>query len=472
MESERWQSDWEQAAKAVVLVSIGGRSEETIALVRHLICEARTTYPQLSDLNVLPIPSPVPQLETWTNLLAAEVVARWRDLSVENITPEAIAKELGLTSNETPLPLISALDKTDSGTSLSAELAVRLQLIGEQQSQQRLSNSSLHKWLEQEVAELSNWFTPPPQKADTSSVFSSRETAVGCLSQLQANAATIRSKSRFQLQEFLVPLRHSGSRTVLRLLKTLGEMLTSICADYEAKRQNCLRREGAAWRAYYSLSAQLENRSLIPRQRKVEREAVLQAISKACHFKLEAEMYALAAQIVGSLRQQTHGYAVTLAQADAILASLQNYFIERCSTEPIFAPILKQYLTERVDLSKLRRKLEVLVGYSQNQWGSLKSAQQVVLREQILAQIRPMCIEIYAECYRALINLSPEVPIASASASSQSLTLGLANLPQKLEQQVSWQPLKGDRHDVELAENHSAFDRNLPDIKNLPFADA
>lgn len=293
MATERLQSDWEQAAKAVVIVSLGEKSEDTIALVRRLISEASSSYPQLSKLNFLPIPLPIPQLETWTYWLAAEAVGRWRDISVESISVEAIASEIGLVNTETTYPLISALDKTALGTSLSAELAARLQLLYKQQNQRQLPISSLHKWLEQEVAGLSDWFTPPPQKIDTSSIFSSNAGA-GCLSQLNTNAVALRSKSRLQLQEFFVPLRHSGSRSVLKLLKNLGETLTSICANYEAKRQNCLRREGAAWRAYYSLSAQLENRSLIPRRRKVEREALLQAISKASSFKLEAEIYTLA----------------------------------------------------------------------------------------------------------------------------------------------------------------------------------
>lgn len=467
MESERLQFNWEQAAKAVVMVSLGARSEETIALARNLICAASNDYPQLSEVNFLPIPLPVPQLETWTYYLAAQTVAKWRDTAGENISIEAIAKDLGIVDIETTQPLIAALDKNATGSSLSAELAARLQL--QQVHQQQLSNSSLHQWLEQEVASLSDWFVPSAQKIDKTSAFSNSESSVGCLSQLQTNADTIASKTRLQLQEFFVSLRQSGLRSLLKMLKNLGETLTSTCANYEAQRQNCLRREGAAWRAYYSLSAQLENRTLIPRQRKVEREALLQAISKACNFKLEAEIYTLAAQIVGSLRQQTHTYAVTLAQADALLASLQNSFVKHCTTEPIFASILKQYLADRVDLSKLRRKIEVLVGSPLNQWGSLKSAQQALLREQILAYMRPICIEIYAECYRSLINISPEVQI-HANTSSQPLTF--ANLPQQQAEQASWQSLSDDRYEVELAENNLERDRTLPDLKNLPFAEA
>jgi len=273
-----------------------------------------------------------------------------------------------------------------------------------------------------------------------------------------------------------VPLRHSGSRSVLKLLKKLGETLTSICANYEAKRQNCLRREGAAWRAYYSLSAQLENRSLIPRRRKVEREALLQAISKASSFKLEAEIYTLASQVVGSLRQQTHVHAVSVAQVDALLGSLQSFFIKRCPTEPIFAPILKQYLAERVDISKLRRKIEVLVGCSLNQWGSLKSAQQTVLREQILAQIRPLCLEIYAECYHWLIDLSPELKTYSVSPNSHSLNVSSTNLPQKMEDAVGWQSSSDERQDTasweQEAEDDLTRDQSSPDdLVNLPFLD-
>lgn len=126
MESERLRSSWEQAAKAIVIVSLGERSGDTIALVRHLISEASSHYPQLSDLNFLPVPLPVPQLENWTYWLAAQIVAQWRDMSVESISTDTFASELGLISTETTNPLTSALDKTATGTSLSAELASRL----------------------------------------------------------------------------------------------------------------------------------------------------------------------------------------------------------------------------------------------------------------------------------------------------------------------------------------------------------
>lgn len=469
MESERLESDWKQAAKAVALVSLGGRSEETIALVCRLISEASVNYPQLSELNVLPLPLPIPQLETWTNLLAAQVVGKWRDIAVESISPEAIVSELGILNDGTTDYLISALDKTATGTSLSVELAARLLSICEQQNYRHLPNSKLHKWLEQEVASLSDWFTPPPQKKDA---FLASEPGYGCISQLQNNAATIRSKYRLQLQEFFVTLRHSGPRAVLKFLKNLGETLTNICAKYEEKRQNCLRREGAAWRAYYSLSAQLENRSLIPQRRKVERESLLQAINKASNFKLEAEIYTVAGQVVGSLRQQTHIQAVAMAQADALLGDLQSFLLKRCTTEPIFAPILNRYLAERVDISKLRRKIEVLVGCSLNQWGSLKSAQQVVLREQILAQIRPLCLEIYAECYRSLINLSPEIQIPAADP-SHSLGISPVNLSPRMEESVSWQSTTAsDRQEVAFwqpeMEDNLERDRTAPNLINFP----
>ena len=444
-----------------------------IALARHLISEASNNYPQLSKLNFLPIPLPIPQLETWTYWLAAETVTLWRDVSAEGISVEEIASELGLIDTETSHPLTFALDKTPSGTTLSAELTARLQLLGEQQNQRQLPNASLHKWLELEVAGIFDWFTPP-QRIDTPAIFSS-EAGVGCLLQLQANAVALRSRSQLQLQEFFVPLRHSGPRSVLQLLKNLGETLTNICANYEAKRQNCMRREGAAWRAYYSIIAQLATRRLIPRRRKVEREALLQAISKASTFKLEAEIYALAGQVVGGLRQQTHVQAIALAQADALLGNLQSFFIKRCPTEPIFAPMLKQYLIERVDVTKLRRKIEIIVGCSLHQWGSLKSAQQVVLREQILAQIRPLCLEIYAECCRSLLNLSPEIQARSASPNSNLSGLSLVNLSQKLDGEVKWQPTSKDCQEVAFwdreTQEHLTRDRPASELRDFSIPD-
>ena len=87
-------------------------------------------------------------------------------------------------------------------------------------------------------------------------------------------------------------------------------------------------------------------------------EAVLRALATAYDFKLGAEMSTQAAQLVGELAQQTRLYAASVLLVDAFLASLQNWFSERGSVEPLFVTLLKDSLAAQANPAQLHSELE------------------------------------------------------------------------------------------------------------------
>lgn len=403
MELEKAQSNLEQSPESITIVSLGEKAQESMLLVRRLLSEASSSYPQLSQLHFLPIPLPLHKLEIWNYWLAAELIAQWRNLPVENGSVGAMINELGFIQSETTLPILAALDKTVAGT-LSSELATRIDAIRSEQSQWQLFSPNLQKWIARKAAQLSDWYS----KSD---VPSAQDASDSCLAQLQFNVLALRSKQRLQLQKFFVLLQQAGSRSAIKSLQTLEMILTRLSEDYETKRQQCLQREDSAWRAYHNLSMQLKQRRLLLSRLPTEGKAVVEAMAKAYNFKLEAEIYFQVCQLVNELRQQVQLQVICVTGVDKFLHSLQNWFIEHCLSEPIFAPILKKYLMERIDILKLQQEIEDLVGCTLNQWCTLNVTEHQVLCQQILARLKPLCLEIYAECYYYLVNLDvTEIP--------------------------------------------------------------
>jgi hypothetical protein len=402
MEATNLQSDFYQSGEAVLLMSHSTQEGESpTALVKRLLADLRQNHPQLDHIQFSSIPLPVAKLDAWSYWLAAEMVDQWRNLPVKRSSVEAVIAEFGLVRLEgEEIPLLEKLDQGEQMASISAELAMRVAGIRHRHSQWQLFHPDLQQWLKQEIDTLSNWFIQLPVPE------SSPEGTAKCLAQLRVNAKAIQSKARLRLPEILQPLQEAGSRPSLEFLKDLGERLTNLYEEYETQLQQHFKQENSAWRALNSLSDQLQQRTFLSRRQPVDMEAIFQALFKAHRFKLEVEMYTQACQIIGWLRQQIHLYGARIVQTDALLTRMKAELLVNCPHEPIFAPVLKKHLATRVDGLKLLRGIERLVGCPLNQWGTLRSGQQALVKRQILAHLRPLCLEVYARGYAEITSLT------------------------------------------------------------------
>lgn len=402
MEPGKQRLIWQEAASAALVISSGKTAEQTIDLVSRLVTEASAHNPQLLSLQSIPVSLGTPQLEVWAHSLAAELMRQWQTL--EGTTPLGFTKtlaELGLMSVEgSPAPLINAMGKAGAQKTPIVELKERLQHLYKQQQQQKFASSKLRVWLEREAAQLAQWFNQMPT-AD-SLMFQSPEEMNGCLVKLQLYAPTLHTQTLQTLNACFAQLQLSGSQVVLTHLNGLGQALQNVLADYDVQRQERLRRESGAWRAYRNLMTQIETRQWGSGKGDLAWEAVLRALSLIYVSRLEAEAYTLASQIVNDLMMQTHQYVAAIAQTDTLLTYLQNWFIQQCPPESQLSPILKSFLTERINPWELRRQLEQWAGYSLLEWGTAKSMQLESLREEILARLHPICLAVYGECCASL----------------------------------------------------------------------
>lgn len=433
MELGKLQFDWEQSKEAIALISYCGTGEGNFSLVQSLVSEASVRYPQLNQLSFVHVPLPISRLESWSYYLAAQVTAQWRELPMPEQSVQIIVDELGLNLVGTRETLSATLDKI--GTPLTLQLAKRVELL--KQRQQELA-SYQKRWLELEATGLAQWFsglTPTPSGSDHSLVED-----LGCLTQLQSNVLTLRAKLLRSLRDCFAQTQHIGSRSLLTWLASLIKTFDGIRTDYEVQRQDNLRRESSAWRAYYHLNSRLEQRSWgLFGSTRSDWEAALSALACAYKFKLQAEIYTQSAQLVGELAQQTRLYADEVEQLDAMLASLQNYFTSRGDIEPLFLPFLQQQLSQ-LNSRHLRSELESWMGFPFNQWSILESTQTTALGGQILARIRPLCLEVYAECCRCILNLeSPNYhtpPPKTQTPASAELSSMLSDAEKRVSLQV------------------------------------
>lgn len=448
MNSKRLQFTGEKFPRAIALISTGRKDEGSVSLLRRLIAEASSKYPQLLQLQFAPISSPHSLVQSWSAWLAAHLVEQWRDLPVAKQAVANILSELGLVNGESETSLLNDLVTVATKPSLYRQLAIRLESLDQGlQQQQNLSLSSQQQWLDREVAALMDWFNPP--QIVSFGLYQLPETANICLAQLQSNALAWSAKVLQQLQAAFTQLQPVGSRSLLTCLDSLSQALKGIRADYEGQRQDCLQRESSAWQAYHNLRSALKKREWWwLGQERLSWQPILRALTKAFEFKLQAEIYTQAAQLVSELVRQTHLHQAAIAEVDQKFAKLQNCLSECNYSEPLFAPILKSALEQRLEPVELLSEFESWVGMTHDQWGNLEASQMTALCEQILTRLQPLCLEVYAQCCSELFNLeSSDYETQLASTKAPAIAPLTGNSPQP-EKRLSLQVHNADIRDV------------------------
>jgi hypothetical protein len=393
-----------------ILFIISSSQEDggTAQVVRRVLSESSRTYPQLANVRSVQISLQRSRLQNWSCWLAVEVVDQWLNFTSTGSSVDAVMANLGLAESENkPSNLLAALGAGVAGVSVASELQWHINSMRDQYNQLNYSHAELQQWLEQKNIELSDWFASTPQHSVPHNLPHTG------LDRVQFNAEAVNIKTRLYFKEALVSWRQAGLHLTLEFLQALGERLTTLYADYDKQRQTYKIKEDSAWRAFNNLSTQLQQRSFISRKRAITFDAVLQGLLKAYSFKLEAEVYSQACQIVGKLRQEVYLLAFDFVQANDFLKRLKDEFRQNSSSEPFFAPLLKQSLTQRLDSIKFRREIESVLGTPLNRWGSLRQSQEAIIRQQIFTQLNPLCLEVYANCYSNLISL--QVPNSQAT---------------------------------------------------------
>lgn len=397
---ESLQSNDDRQGDAILLVNFSHKDEESVALLHHLLAKARESYQQLSDLKFLPVRLPSPDLELWSYWLAAQLIAKWRDRSAEQIDMGTILDRLGFIKTENTYPIVTALDRMERGTPISLELVANVMAIGKNLDGQS-SDSHIKEWIEHKAADLSAEFTQEHQFSHPTSSFRA---------QLQANVAEMRSRHQVLIQEFFDSLKYSGSSSVLRLLQTLSAIFQRLAEECDVQKQELSRKAAAAERAHRNLTTNFNTR-IEPHapqfgRRQTDWEAVLEALAKQYHFKFHAEIYDRVGQLVNQLIDQTSDRVASITHTDRSLAILQSWFSQHCPQEPIFAPILKQHLEQRVDIIKLLHEIETTVSCPLQKWHSLNWTQTELLCKEILIKLHPVSMEVYVECYQYLLSLN------------------------------------------------------------------
>lgn len=349
--------------------------------------ELNNSLPTTQNFKVAPL----------TYWLANELLFQWCKQPIEeSVTVTDIIESLGIKSKQNQSQIVAFLEKTSRNTTLSSELLLKIEQLQAQQTTDRLRYSKLE--LQQAANTIENWFQSP----HNSHLFNS-------LTDLSANVKFLHVHTLNIIRDRLTCLlQKAGTEPLLNHLQELELSLQNTVKEYDLVQQNLVFKKNSAWRAYNKLIFKLDTEK---NHKKENWEAAWNALKLTYKFKLEAKIYHSAKQLVAQALKQIQMYSKTLTATHKLLENLQAWFAKQSSLPSVLLPSLLVHLANEVDFYQLKNQFEVQTGHFLNQWGASSSVSEELLKEKIIAFVRPIALQLYVNSCRQALSLPFVKPI-------------------------------------------------------------
>ncbi|MDJ0536170.1 MAG: hypothetical protein QNJ70_27385 [Xenococcaceae cyanobacterium MO_207.B15] len=332
------------------------------------------------------------KLAPLTSCLARELLFQWCKQPIgESVSAADIIEDLGVKHSDKNSKIIAFLEKTAKNTTLTSGLLLKIENLQARQTSPQLTYSKTE--LETAANTIEKWFQSPGVPHFSTS-----------LMQLSAKVKFLRSHTVNKIRYYLTRLwQKAGTKPLLNLLEELEYSLQDAAEEYYRVKQKYLFKQNSARRAYNKLSSKLDT----DKKNRIENwESAWKAIKLTYQFRVKAQIYHFAHQLVTQLVEQIKMYCKSLTSTNKLLEDLQVWFAEQNPLQPALLPSLLVHIANEVDFYELRNQFEKQTGHFLNQWGTASSISQELLKEKIVTFVRPIAIKIYTKSCRQALALS------------------------------------------------------------------
>lgn len=130
------------------------------------------------------------------------------------------------------------------------------------------------------------------------------------------------------------------------------------------------------------------------------------AVILSCQYRIEAEIYSLAAQIATETIKQFAAQVSVLDKTNSFLLESIEQLEQNQETDIVVLTPYIEELQERISLKELQHDMEKLIGHSLNQWGICQSISSTDLNRQLLARLEPTTRNIYSYLRKEALSVS------------------------------------------------------------------
>ena len=324
----------------------------------------------------------VKQINSW---LAKEIVCYWRDY---NVVPVSIASKI-----------IDDLALNQSGLSRTKNY-----LCYREDKENTLFSDLL--------SEIEGWFVRiassanPRQKLREDShlilsILDEDSTSGYCyLYVLRDNFESLKQATFDKVQNAIALVCQQASplplliffQTIEKHLANWEEFLLQGCKDNLEKRESALRSFNYLLKSNDKISYKLD--------------VCKKAIILSCQYRIEAEIYALAAKITAETIRQFEDRVSVLDKTNIFLLESIEQLEQNSKADIATFNLYIEELQERISLEELQHDMEKLIGHSLNQWGICQSISPTDLNKQLLARLEPTTRNIYSYLRKEALSVS------------------------------------------------------------------
>lgn len=357
--------------------------------------------PELANSNIferqLPTIQGTSKLDNWTYWFAQEIITMWRGQTAEQTnSASSFVANIGLKLNRDSkaiAPIIFTLEKNSEHISFFKKLSLPLNSFQKDIWTKRDINCELmfSKLLAAE-AEIKSWFENNLLVDEWSNIF-----------EPESNIRSIRTNIFAEFDLNINTLwQNAGSQVILTWLEELDNICQTIRVNYDNQHHSYLQKETSAWIAFSILSNQLATSK--KKTQKIENWlAVWKALLSAYKFQLYATLYSYASnQLVAELIRQIQAHKSIIVKTDNLLADLQSQFQQKTNIS-MTSILLLSNLVKLTKPMELRRKSELDLGLSLNDWGARLTTREII-KETIVAKVKPVANQLYIECCHRAIS--------------------------------------------------------------------
>lgn len=355
---------------------------------------------ELNNLRVVEISKnrhkPKSRVYFLSHLLAIQAIDYWLEQAKYPIDVQEALKFLGLRISDDPneLELLNFLQSSDSKKvgDLSQELELRIKKFYEIYKFDANCSDSLIDLFEEAENYLNELYicTNP----------------WGCHLALKTNHQNLRRELSDRFKKLVSFWKTASVQNSLDFLKEIDSFLLSLEDKYQQEQEKYLDKKNACLRTYTRFLSAIREKDHQNDLGKLHNNFSIakQSLLNLYKFKIKAETYSLAAQVLNSLIRINQMYIAVLEESYEFLTQIKADFLTQVNLEKsnLFLLLVADKITNQVNLGNLQKKVEIKLGHSLPTWKRYTGITVNDVQKALIEEVQPIAKKICLDTYHQL----------------------------------------------------------------------
>lgn len=334
-----------------------------------------------------------------SHLLAIRAIDYWLERAKYPIDVQEALKFLGLriktewSSEQNELDILNFLQRSDSEKigDLSQQLEIKEKKLYEIYTFDANCSDSLTGLFEEVENYLDN-YTGSNQWV--------------CHLVLKTNHQKLRRELNNRFKDLVSFGKKASVQDSLNFFQEINSFLLSFEHEYQQKKEKYLDKENACLRTYKRFLSAIRYKDHQNDLGKLHDNFSIakQSLLNLYKFKIKAETYSLAIQVLNSLIRNNQIYIEVFEECYRFLTTIKANFLAQASVEEnnLFLPLVAEKITNQVNLGDLQKKVEIKLGHSLSTWRRYTGVTIDDVQNAIIEEVKPIAKKICSDTYHQL----------------------------------------------------------------------